>query len=174
MTAIEEARAALAKWDRSSFPDAGYAYLAESLRTLIAEYERLSVPPSDDEREALARVIRENRSIAKIMGDGYVSVMQAGDDEIADAILASDVWRNRRQGPITDAQRHADDLLWYVDYCLGLPMYQNAISEFGQGAVEALRMVKRTLADGLHPDAQAAAERARSAVPSTAEQEGER
>lgn len=62
-----------------------------------------------------------------------------------------------RQGPITDAQRHADELLLYVEYCLALPMYQNAISEFGQGAVETLRMVRRTLVDGLHDDARAAA-----------------
>jgi ArsR family metal-binding transcriptional regulator len=49
-----------------------------------------------DIREELAKVIRENRSIAKVMGDGYVSVMQAGDEEIADAILASPLLRRIR------------------------------------------------------------------------------
>ncbi|WP_194385348.1 hypothetical protein [Microbacterium luteum] len=68
--------------------------------------------------------------------------------------------RARARTETSDAQRYADDLLAYVDYCLGLPMYQNAISDYGEGVVETLRMVKRTLTNGLHPDARAAAQHA--------------
>ena len=64
--------------------------------------------------------------------------------------------RARARTETSDAQRNADDLLAYVDYCLVLPMYQNAISDYGEGVVETLRMVKRTLTNGLHPDARAA------------------
>lgn len=111
----------------------------------------------DDDREALADLLMSDAVMfSDTMGRDYVYTE-------ADAILAAGF---RRPGPansseidatgispITDAQKHADELLAYVDYCLGLPMYQTVISEFGQGAVETLRMVKRTLTEGLHPDA---------------------
>jgi hypothetical protein len=123
------------------------------------EQRTWQVSPSDDEREALARVIRENRSIAKIMSDGYVSVIQAGDDEITDAILASDVWRNRRQGPITDE------------------MVERACIAFTCDSAEEWFELAATYRASIWSGMRAAleaAERARSDVPSPTEQESYR
>ncbi len=53
----------------------------------------------------------------------------------------------------TDAEKHADELLLWIDYCLSLPMYQNVISDYGQGVVEAYRAARKILTKGLHPDA---------------------
>lgn len=56
---------------------------------LLAEARAALVePPTDDERSALQKIIYTTPSIIGL----------------TDAILASDVWRNRRQGPITEAQ----------------------------------------------------------------------
>lgn len=95
MTAIEEAREALAKWDGSSFPDVGYAYLAKSLRALIAEVERLSAPPSDDEREALTKVLLgvHPDTVLHDWGPRVIDARQNAE-RVIDAGF-------RRQGPIT-------------------------------------------------------------------------
>lgn len=114
-----------------------------------------TAPPADDEPvESMARIIWETSQA----DEGTITA--TGANIVARALAATGFGR---QGPITDAQKHADELLAYIDYCLGLPMYQNAISEFGQGVVEMLRMVRRTFAEGLHPDARTAAEAARDA-----------
>ena len=64
-----------------------------------------TVPPTDDEREALWELIdAERRGLTRIGSGDSMS--------LTDAILASDVWRNRRQGPITDAQVQAAFESW--------------------------------------------------------------
>ena len=72
-----------------------------------------SVPLSDDEREALAeivaRAIRAGRYSGKMVAtpqprEWHNPVDLRDGRRAVDAILASDVWRNRRQGPITDAR----------------------------------------------------------------------
>lgn len=69
-----------------------------------------SVPLSDDEREALAeivaRAIRAGRYSGKMVAtpqprEWHNPVDLRDGRRAVDAILASDVWRNRRQGPIT-------------------------------------------------------------------------
>ena len=57
MNVIDNARAALAEFDRDQ-PDyrselQNHVDLGVALRALIAEYERVTAPPTDDEREAL-------------------------------------------------------------------------------------------------------------------------
>jgi hypothetical protein len=51
----------------------------------------------------------------------------------------------------TEEARAAETLAW-IDYCLSLPMYQNVISEYGQGAVETLQSVRKWLTEGINPD----------------------
>lgn len=138
-------------------------YLADAEAVLAAGFhQEQPAPPADDEREALAVIVKRvaqkfgGPSMAEFENDPPIRKHYA----TAEAVLAAGF---RRQEPITDAQKHADELLSYVDYCLGLPMYQNTISDFGQGAVETLRMVKRTLTKGLHSDARAASEAAKEA-----------
>lgn len=90
-TELDHARAVLAFAEENKL--IGASILAEDLRRLIAHIERLeadaarSRETTSTEREAIADIVRFE-----------------GDDEweIADAILASPVWRGRALGPITD------------------------------------------------------------------------
>jgi hypothetical protein len=78
------------------------------------EVKRMSVPSSDDDdddREALAeivaRAIRAGRYSGKMVAtpqppEWHNPVDLRDGRRAVAAILASDVWRNRRQGPITD------------------------------------------------------------------------
>lgn len=61
---------------------------ADAIEQMIPE------PPTDDEREAIAKAICE----AVENGDGETPY----DLAAADAVLASAPWRNRHRGPITD------------------------------------------------------------------------
>ena len=91
-----------------------------------AELKRLTTPPTDAEREALARLIADRR----------IWHGNATDMEDADAILASDVWRNRRQGPITDAEREAlaqDIRIVDGSHSLGAAALADALVERGWG-----------------------------------------
>lgn len=85
-----------------------------------AEVERLTTPPTADEREALARVIGDSGSggqsaWAPEYADPSWEFMRDMDRRAADAILASPVWRNRHRGPITDEEkdRLISDVLTY-------------------------------------------------------------
>lgn len=120
MTAIEEAREAL-KLDLgmrlspgdSLYPMSarGVQRLRDALDALIAEYERLSVPPSDDEREALA----ELRLAAEAQRDAYARMLELGQGvgmlgvrhpEMFEAMLA---WDDRSENG------HADTVLDLID-----------------------------------------------------------
>jgi hypothetical protein len=101
MTAIEDARTALAKLESVALGD---ALSARALRDLIAEHERLTAPPTDDEREAqrgtpedpqdsLARVIWESSR------DDEGTISATGANIVARAVIAAGF---RRQGPTTD------------------------------------------------------------------------
>lgn len=65
--------------------------------TRLFDELRMMVPeqPSDDEREALARIV------ADFMQPGGYEVTES-DYTLADRIVASPVWRNRHRGLITD------------------------------------------------------------------------
>ena len=54
-----------------------------------------------------------------------------------------------RQGPITDAQKHADDLLAYVDYCLGLPVSLISTYSPGKGSRPSFRTCSAWLSRAL-------------------------
>ncbi len=93
MTAIEDARAALVNFDAHGVifgPD-----VATALRALIAEHERLTTPPTDDEREALAA---EMEAEADKWSPQWTPTA---------AILRKAATALRRQGPITDALQRA-------------------------------------------------------------------
>jgi hypothetical protein len=96
MSAIEDARAALAQYDRASIHTVltTVPAVAQTLREMIAEAERLTAPPADDEREALAVVIHQAHH------DGC-NEYTLEDGAYADAILAAGF---HRQWQITDAQ----------------------------------------------------------------------
>jgi hypothetical protein len=100
MTAIEDARAALAHWDDVydlTKPEVVGQRLANALGALIAEHEHLTAPPTDDEREALADVWAVEHG-----GSGQPDRHVRVGYPLADAVLAAGF---RRQGPITDAKR---------------------------------------------------------------------
>ena len=82
--------------------------------------ERLTAPPTDDEREALDRLLDEHMAVRpqrvrewpddeaeayRELGwsEGIAAARKLQVAKARDAILASDVWRNRRQAPVTDA-----------------------------------------------------------------------
>lgn len=68
--------------------------------------ETIPEPPTDDEREALAKVLR--LMLEPIDGEPVTN-----PEWIAAAIVSSAPWRNRHRGPITDAQRDlVADFLW--------------------------------------------------------------
>lgn len=103
MTALDDARAALARLDdpKHGRDWSGWDYAADlekAIRPLIAEHEHLTTPPTDDEREALAEILYP----FFVRGDGLHDVVIA--EQALDAILAAGF---RRQGPITDAQVEA-------------------------------------------------------------------
>ena len=111
MSALEDARAALAE-DRDYVVSNRERLLEEILEALIAELERLTTPPTDDEREALVNALLGSRFFDSHDWAGTGSwpgweYIQWELGELADDILASEVWRFRRQGPITDAQVEA-------------------------------------------------------------------
>lgn len=125
MTAIEDARAAIhdAEVAQAHRVSASPKWLMSALRVLIAEHERLTAnlefvnaerlrllpgPPTDDEREALAHLIADASAHPAFPRPSTAAPFNA-DYRAADAILASDAWRNRRQGPITDDDREPAD-----------------------------------------------------------------
>ena len=135
MSPIEDARSALKEWTEHLTEKPSQSRtdrMANALRTLIADHDRLTADLSTTRRL-------------------YVTDVQGWQEEAAE-----EMDRAEKAEAQLARLKHADELLAYVDYCLGLPMYQNAISDSGHGAVETLRMTKRTLAEGLHPDALAA------------------
>lgn len=74
--------------------------LADMIESLIPEIERPTTPSTGDEREALIDAMID----VPVSSD---MVEFAPDDRedagyLADAIIASPVWRNRHRGPITD------------------------------------------------------------------------
>lgn len=110
MTALEDARVTLAGFNGGDFTHPQgcpgmAAGLARALAALIAEYERLTAPPTGDEREAL--VALELASFSKVMSDGYPSLVYRTNEQAADVVLAAGF---RRQGPITDALIALEDV----------------------------------------------------------------
>lgn len=131
MTALEDASAALAAWEGTGIDSAWalrrVTAMEEALRALIAEYERLTSemhqrelhhfeteqmlaqaglepdasPPTDDEREALALIVK--RIAHKFGGPSMAEFENAPPIRkhyaTAEAIIAAGF---RRQGPITD------------------------------------------------------------------------
>lgn len=140
MTAIEDARAAAENcWpmDMDGLPGNQSRQERELLRRGFelgyrVAVERLTAPPTDDEREALAQVLRSATD------DGADRT-----EEYTDAILASDVWRFCRQGPITDAQGR-DAFLAFMgmdaaSFAEMSPTYRAASIAQGRAALEAAR-----------------------------------
>ena len=113
MTAIEDARAALGAFVPSPRTEPEYSAAWVALRELIAEHERLTTPPSDDEREALADLIEGvGIYIPGSHGHDYIHPGKA-----ADAILVAGF---RRQGPITEEWQYGEkslhsSMVWIVD-----------------------------------------------------------
>ena len=106
----------------------------------------LEVEAPADEREALAKAL--NLAYDRVTGMG------ATDEQhlpAADAILAA----GYRKPEAAPSDPDSDVRAW-IDKTLALPMYQNAISEYGQGVVETLRSVRKVLDGGMHPDTRAA------------------
>jgi hypothetical protein len=101
MTALEDARAALAGLDD---PNHGrdwsgwdyVLYLEKPLRALADEYERVTTPPTEDEREVLRRILFDDRTFRTT-------------EQIVDGILAAGF---RRPGPVTDAEVEAALRAW--------------------------------------------------------------
>lgn len=98
-----------------SHDDWGYAETERQAFIAGVEWAagRLSVPPSDDEREALAEIVARairagrysGRMVATPQPPEWHNPVDLRDGRRAvDAILASDVWLSRRQGPVTDKQ----------------------------------------------------------------------
>ena len=90
MTAIEDARAFLEPWGAD--PDENVPRAVRVVRALIAEHERLTASPADDEREAAA---------LHLWDEGLVRPESLAFS-VVDALIAEGYFR--RQGPITDAQ----------------------------------------------------------------------
>ena|GEM_PF-6631482 len=127
MNAIDNARAALEAWDDPDH-DAWYDrnlidpphMVVNALRDLIAEYERVTAPIADDEREALAYAIARtmggwNDDTTEPEHPGWSEALRLAAErhwemvneeclrqgrEYADAAIAAGF---RRRGPITDA-----------------------------------------------------------------------
>lgn len=167
MSALEGARAARDKFDSAEMKwDDSPVALRNALDALIAEHEalcsrhdenvgaidrllaeraeRLTAPPTDDEREALEKVIKAN--------DGRILALKQVH-ETADAILAAGF---RRQGPITD--EWAPDprtLRWAADHISRTePTYGNAtafITPYIPGAAKELRERAAALEAALWP-----------------------
>lgn len=97
MTAIEDAREALGEMEaaRTIREQAlGRARVKAALRALIAEHERLTAPPTDDEREALVHLLFDQ--VPEDWDENDIGIL-------ADAILEGGF---RRQGPITKGDYH--------------------------------------------------------------------
>jgi len=164
-----------------SHDDWGFADTARQAFVAGAEWAagRLSVPPSDDEREAL-----RDELAGWVIGAGYYQSMVGTSDaaEMADAILAAGF---RRQGPITVVTTvPAMDALPPRTVVMdgGGEVWRkcsngrwDCLDENGDEPTEEARTVLWQSMNG--PSATVlwkpvgAAERARSAVPSTTEQE---
>lgn len=146
MTALEDAREALAGFNGGDFThQQGYpgmaAGLARALAALIAEHERallreesaltvierLTAPPTGDEREALIAWIDAWYDRTAGPGESWVT------SDLADAFIAAGF---RRQGPITDAQIEAARLSLWVN-CGNLP------ASVVRAALEAAREADR-------------------------------
>lgn len=81
----------------TEYHDSIVAEAQRQIHELEGQIERLTAPPTDDEREAV---------VAAIYSSGVWRY------EVADRILASDVWRNHRQGPITATEVIAAAKWW--------------------------------------------------------------
>ena len=120
MTAIEDARAALAKHEHACDEAERIVgvrpaddVVTVALRELIAEHERLTTPPSDDEREALARAhFYDWRRIhpGTLTWATYGESHKQRFYDLADVAIGAGF---RRQGPITDAQVDAALDSWF-------------------------------------------------------------
>lgn len=138
---------------------------AEARAVYAALGERLSVPPSDDEREALEAIWDDGNAVGL---DGWVGPGRGTEpvDEYAIQARARAIEKHaaalRRQGPITDEVVEAAK--WAI-----------AKERFRRAGISVL-WVDRVDADLCEADARAAleaADRVRSAVPSTTEPTGQ-
>lgn len=154
MTAIEDARALATRLEDPT-SRWGDTDAARVVRALIAEYERLTAPPTDDEREALEEWSFEHRPIlsmrdgsiasCKCMDRVFITGQEDWDQHIADAILASGF---RRQGPVTDAQVEAAARVFYESQTgsadgFNGSLYRYAWERMARAALEAAREADR-------------------------------
>ena len=126
MTALENARALIAQDDErlDRLRQAGFRIEGifgprhTALRALADEHERLTAPPTDaptktdpelERQDDAPTDVAEREALADVVDDALTSLTDTRDAcyRVADAILASDVWRNRRQGPVTNTQVEA-------------------------------------------------------------------
>jgi hypothetical protein len=103
-----EAMAVLSEWEQTwhaaGRPGRPGSLKAVAVREMI---ERLTAPPSADEREALATVI------ARVSAEDDIA--PPSDYDVADAILASPVWRNRAPWDRADGRfGHCDPEGWHA------------------------------------------------------------
>jgi hypothetical protein len=145
MTALDDARAARAKFDNAEMKwDDSPVVLRNALDALIAEHERLTAPPTDDEREALGRRVREvwvewAQEQAEPKPSWLVPWDELGPaDREVDMRIGEALAGFRRQGPITDAQVEAASVAMYR---AGAGRYANmvAIGRWMRVALEAAR-----------------------------------
>jgi hypothetical protein len=109
MSTLDDARALVAYELREQEFDPAHrdwtpAEKAAVIQELIAEVERLTAPPSADEREALKGILWD-----------YLGQVEADGEEMgafADAILASPVWRNRTV-TVTDERVERAARYWF-------------------------------------------------------------
>lgn len=102
---------------------------------------------------------QEAKAEAQRQHGEYDSVGVEGTDPRQECLIAGAEWERSRHSPrvVVAAPSDTDkDVRAWIDKTLALPMYQNAISEYGQGVVETLRTVRKLLDGGMHPDARAA------------------
>jgi hypothetical protein len=182
-----------------SHVDWGYAEMERQAFIAGVEWaaERLSVPPSDDDREALTQAALDSERLRQIAE--WFS-MEQGHEETAKRVnlIADRLDRLavgfRRQGPITDDEREALAMQFanlIFEYGLRSPDSTKALIAFEEVAagfrrqgpitdemVEAARRAINEEGAVLYTPiiraALEAAERARSAVPSPTEQESDR
>jgi hypothetical protein len=119
-SALEDAKTALSNFDQAGVNTVltTVPAVVYTLRELIAEHERLTTPPSDDEREALGRRVREiwvewaqeqenPKPSWLVPWDGLSDADREVDMRIGEALAAG----FRRQVPITDAPRVVHDAI---------------------------------------------------------------
>lgn len=109
----------------------------------------------DPEGAALAlRRARNDTYAAEQKNEAFELVFSAFDELRRTGYVPagySPQWRERAQAAEADAS-YLRETIAYIDYTLGLPMFQNAISEYGRGVVETLGSIRSLLTGGMHPD----------------------